>query len=346
LKPPRQTWFRAALTPLSWLYGTWMTRRNAHYDRPGAAAHASVPVVSVGNLSAGGTGKTPMVRWLAETMLRRDVRPAIVSRGYGGSAGAGPVVVSHGDGARCTAGVAGDEPWMLANAVPGAIVVVGSNRAAGARKAVELGARLVLLDDGFQHRALARDLDIVLLDRTRPFDRDRLLPVGYLREPSSSLGRADWIIITRSASPQGAERLQDAIRALNPKAGILHADHSTAGFIDAAGAATPQPSRAVAFCAIGNPDRFRTDLERLGVSIAAFHAYADHRRIDESTLGKLRRQAADEAAVLITTEKDLARIGRDDASRVGLLVLTIRTEVPQGARLIEAIERIAAGQPS
>ncbi len=346
MKPPTQAWLRAALTPLSWLYGTWMTRRNAHYDRPGAAAHVSVPVVSVGNLSAGGTGKTPMVRWLAETMLTRGLRPAIVSRGYGGSAGTGPVVVSHGDGIRCSARVAGDEPWMLANAVAGAIVVVGSNRTAGARKAVELGARLILLDDGFQHRALARDLDIVLLDRTRPFDRDRLIPGGSLREPAASLGRADWIVITRSASPRGAERLQDAIRASNPSACILHADHSTAGFIDATGAATPQPSRAVAFCAIGHPERFRVDLERLGVSIAAFHAYADHRTIDESTLARLQRQATDESAALVTTEKDLARIGRDNASRVGLLVLTIRAEVPQGERLIEAIEQIAAGRPS
>ena len=346
MRPPARPWLRAALTPLSWIYGTWMTRRNSRYDRPGAAERVSVPVVSVGNLSVGGTGKTPMVRWLAETMLARGTPTAIVSRGYGGSAGAGPVVVSHGGGTRCAAAVAGDEPWMLANAVAGAIVVVGSNRTAGARKAVELGARLVLLDDGFQHRALARDLDIVLLDRTRPFDHDRLLPAGYLREPASSLARADWIVITRSPSPLGADRLHDAIRASNPSARILHADHRTAGFIDADGGAAPRPSRAVAFCAIGNPDRFRTDLERLGVSIAAFHAYGDHRTIDRTLLGRLRRRAADEAATLVTTEKDLARIGTVAASRAGLLMLAIRTEIPDGERLIEAIERITSGRPS
>lgn len=346
MNPPAQPWLRAALTPLSWLYGSWMTRRNAHYDRPGAAARVCVPVVSIGNLSAGGTGKTPMVRWLAETMLARGAPTAIVSRGYGGSAGTGPVVVSRGDGARCAAAVVGDEPWMLANAVAGAIVVVGSNRTAGARKAVELGARLILLDDGFQHRALARDLDIVLLDRTRPFDRDRLIPAGHLREPSSSLARADWIVITHSASPRGAERLHAAIRESNPAAHVLHADHRTAGFIDAGGLATPRPSRAVAFCAIGNPDRFRADLEQLGVSIAAFSVYSDHRTIDETTLGRLQRRAADEQATLVTTEKDLARIGREGASRAGLIVLTIRTEIPDGARLIKAIERIIAGQPS
>ena len=346
MKPPAQPWLRAALRPLSWLYGTWMTRRNARYDRPGAAERVSVPVVSVGNLSMGGTGKTPMVRWLAEAMLARGKPTAIVSRGYGGSAGAGPVVVSHGDGARCAAAVAGDEPWMLANAVPDAIIVVGSKRIAGARKAIELGARLILLDDGFQHRALARDLDIVLVDRTRPFDLDHLIPAGYLREPPSSLARADWIVITRSASAQGAERLHDAIRASNASARILHADHRTAGFIDAGGVATPQPSRVVAFCAIGNPDRFRADLEQLGVSIVAFRAYGDHRTIDETTLDRLRRRATNEAATLVTTEKDLARIGSEAASRAGLLVLAIRAEIPDGERLIEAIERIGAGRPS
>ena len=346
MKPPTQAWLRTALTPLSWLYAAWMTRRNALYDRPGAAVHVSVPVVSVGNLSVGGTGKTPMVRWLAESLLARNLPTAIVSRGYGGSAGVGPLVVSRGDGPLCTAAEAGDEPWMLSDAVRGAIVVVGSNRVAGARKAAELGARLVLLDDGFQHRALARDLDIVLLDRTRPFDRDRLIPTGTLRESPSSLARADWIVLTRSKSSHGAERLEEAIRVSNPTAHVLHADHSTAGFTDAGGAAADRPSRAVAFCAIGNPELFRADLEQLGVSVGAFHAYSDHRRIDARTLLRLQRQAADEAAALVTTEKDLARIGREQASRVGLLVLSIRTVVPHGDKLIEAIERTTVGRPS
>jgi len=345
LKPPRQPWLRTALAPLGWLYGTWVAHRNAHYDRPGANEAVCVPVVSVGNLSAGGTGKTPMVRWLAETMLDRGVPTAIVSRGYGGSARAGPVVVSEGDGVRCDAAVAGDEPWMLANALDGVIVVVGSKRIAAARKAVELGARLILLDDGFQHRALARNLDIVLVDRTRPFVADRLLPAGLLREPSSSLARADWIVITRSASADGAEALHDAIRAANPVAPVLHADHRSAAFRDARGDVAERPTRAVAFCAIGNPDRFRSDLEGLGVSIAAFQAYTDHRSIDEATLARLRRRATDADAALVTTEKDLARIGHANGCRVGLIVLPIRTVVCEGERLIEAIERIATGQP-
>jgi tetraacyldisaccharide 4'-kinase len=332
-------------SPLCWLYGAWIGRRNRRYDRPGASTQVSVPVVSIGNLSAGGTGKTPMVRWLAETMLAREVRTAIVSRGYGGAAGSGPVVVSSGDGPLCPAAVAGDEPWMLAHAVPGAVVVVGSNRTEGARKAIDLGARLILLDDGFQHRALARDLDVVLLDRSRPFDSDRLLPAGQLREPPSSLARADWIVVTRSPSAAGSERLQAAIRASNPSAPILHADHRPVGFFDAIGDAVPRPLRAVAFCAIGNPSRFRADLEGLGVSLAAFEPLRDHRRIGPGRLERLRARAVDQEAVLVTTEKDIARIGPALAQRFGVTVLAIRTRLNEGARLIEAIERLPIGLP-
>ena len=303
-------------------------------------------MVSVGNLSVGGTGKTPMVRWLAETMISRAVRTAVVSRGYGGSAGPGPVVVSEGDGPRCDATVCGDEPWMLAHTVPDVLVVVGSNRTEGARKAIELGARLILLDDGFQHRALARDMDIVLLDRTRPFDRDRLLPGGRLREPASALARADWIVLTRSASPDGAERLQAAIRAANPKAPILHADHHPSGFFDALGAEVERPSRAIAFCGIGNPARFRADLEGLGIAVAGFTAAHDHRRVGPRRLERLRAEAADQEATLVTTEKDLARIGPATAQRYGVTVLSIQTRLSDEQRLIDAIARLHAGQPS
>jgi tetraacyldisaccharide 4'-kinase len=320
-----------------------MARRNAYYDRPGAASRNPLPVVSVGNLSAGGTGKTPMVRWLAEALLEGGRRPAIVSRGYGGSAGVGPRVVSTGEGPRCAAALCGDEPWMLASAVPQAIVVVGSNRVAGADQAAQLGADLILLDDGFQHRALARDLDLVLLDRTRPFDQDRLIPSGFLREPVSSLRRADWIVLTRSAGPSGAEGLERAIRAANPTATILHADHSSEGFVDARGTTMPQPQRAVAFCAIGHPLRFRADLEQLGITIAAFHAYPDHAGIDARMLERLQSEAVAESATLVTTEKDLARIGPLNASHPELRALTIRTEVAQGAQLLEAIQRLTSG---
>ena len=328
---------KRALTPLSWLYGAWVRRRNKHYDRPGAAGRVSVPVVSVGNLSAGGTGKTPMVAWLADRVIERGIRPAIVSRGYGGDAGKGPVVVSSGEGPLVDAAISGDEPWMLADSISGAIVVVGSERRAGARKAIELGAGLILLDDGFQHRALARDLDIVLLDRTRPVDRDALLPVGLLREPPSSLARADWIVLTRSASAAGADHLVAMIRASCPDARILHADHRPTGFVNHRREAVAAPRRAVAFCGIGHPDRFRRDLESQAVEVAAFHALRDHQRIDREQLRRLHQDAAAQEAALVTTLKDLARIGPEASAAFDLTALAIETRVIEGESLVEAV---------
>lgn len=337
---------RRALTPLSWIYGAWVRRRNAHFDRPGVAERVSVPVVSVGNLSAGGTGKTPMVGWLAKSLLASDVRPAIVSRGYGGGAGKGPVVVSTGEGPLVDAAISGDEPWMLADAVPGAIVVVGSNRRAGARRAVELGADLILLDDGFQHRALARDIDIVLLDRTRPFDRDALLPVGLLRETPAALARAAWIVITRGETEAGAERLSAAARTANPRARVLYSDHHVTGFVDHRREPASTPKRAVAFCGVGHPERFRADLESLGVEIAVFQPFRDHQRISGKQLQRLQRAAAEHEAALVTTAKDLARIGPDAGAAYDLTALCIETRVGGGAALIEAILGLVNDAPA
>lgn len=328
---------RPALAPLGWLYGAWMRARNAHYDRAGAAQRVEAPVVSIGNLSAGGTGKTPVVGWLARALQARGITPAIVSRGYRGAAGSGPLVVSRGAGPECEASVSGDEPWMLANTLPGTLVVVGSRRILGARKAIELGARVVLLDDGFQHRALVRDLDVVLLDATRPFQFDRLLPAGRLREPASSLGRADWILLTRAGSANGLGALRDAVRAVNQAAPILEADHRARGFLDPSGQAVEKPGRAVAFCGIGHPDRFRQDLERLDVSIESFRAFGDHERIDAGSLDELKRIASERDAALVTTEKDLARVGPASAAAAGLVALAIEPSIEGGERLVEAV---------
>ena len=346
MSPPDAPRVRPALLPLSWLYAAWIERRNSRYDRAGLAGGVDATVVSVGNLSVGGTGKTPLVRWLAERMIARAIPTAIVSRGYRGRAGAGPLVVSTGHGPSCASTVSGDEPWMLARAVPEAIVVVGSNRRAGARRAVELGARLILLDDGFQHRALARDLDVVLVDRSRPFDRDRLLPAGTLREPAASLARADWIVISRSPSPDGAKAIVAACRAAAPQAQVLHADHRATGFSDAAGRPREAPARAVAFCAIGHPERFRADVERLGVSLVAFHALRDHRVIGVKRLRRWKAEAQRREAVLLTTEKDLARIGPETAARFGVAVLAIETVVPAGDELLDLIHDLVRKRPS
>jgi tetraacyldisaccharide 4'-kinase len=291
----------------------------------------------VGNLSTGGTGKTPVVRWLAETLSGRGERVAIVTRGYGGDIGKGPFLASSGEGALAAPARIGDEPWMLAETLLGTLVVVGSNRVAGAAFAAARGASLILLDDGFQHRRLDRDFDIVLLDQTRPFWNDRLLPQGRLREPLGSLKRASAFIVTRSDQEKDRKEHQQHLRAIGATAPVYAADHQADGFFDSQGVEQAAPRRAIAFCGIGNPDRFKKDLETLGVTVCRFYPLRDHQPIPLQRLHALASEAATQEATLVTTEKDLARIGHHDDG-IPLLTLRISLRLPQREALLQQID--------
>ena len=334
------------LLPLSWLYGAAVAVRNRRYDRGHAPCErASVPVVSVGNLTVGGTGKTPLVAHLAEQLVAAGVRPAIVSRGYGGSAGHGPLVVSPGGGPRVDATIAGDEPVWLARRVPGALVVVGADRSAGARTAAALSAQIVLLDDGFQHRRLMRDLDLLLLDANDPFGGGRLLPAGRLREPVASVARADVVLVTRSAPGRPSPDLERAVRRHNASAPILLAGHRATGFVDASGRAVPQPKRALAFCGIGDPHAFRRDLERTGVEVVGLEAFRDHHPYRPDEIEALRERARAAGAGLVTTEKDLVRLEpqRGAAAPLDLCALRIEAFIEEGAALLDRVRRLVRG---
>src|SRR5262245_27319852 len=271
----------ALLSVPALLYGGAVRMRNLFYDRNGAVVRAGLPVLSVGNLTAGGTGKTTMVAYLARRLRDWGRAPAVVSRGYGGRAGRGPLVVSRGGRALVGPELAGDEPFLLAETLPGIPVVVGSDRIAGAAATKELGADVVVLDDGFQHRRLARDLDIVPLDAAGPFANYHLLPAGPLREPISGLARADVVVITRSRPGESFVVLERVVRRYNARCPILRSANHRIGFVDAAGTKCPRPARAVAFCGIGNPASFLVDLEAEGVEIAGFHPFPDHHRFSE-----------------------------------------------------------------
>ncbi len=330
------------LGPPAWLYEGVVRLRNRRYDRQGAAVRAEIPVLSVGNLTVGGTGKTPMVAWLARRLVGMGRRPAVVSRGYGGNAGKGPLVVSRGEGPVCDARLCGDEPHYLAQALGGLIVVVGSDRPAGAAEARRLGADAIVLDDGFQHRRLARDLDIVLVDARDPFGGDRLLPAGRLREPISGIGRADLIVITRSDGFGSSRDVESVIREHNATSPILRSSHRPLGFFSVAGAPVDPPRRALAFCGIAAPGEFRRDLETAGVELAAFVPFRDHHRYTNEELRKLRRTAERKDATILTTEKDAARIGDETAAQElpGLACLRIETVIFDPAPLIHALERV------
>lgn len=325
------------------LYGALLRLRNALYDRGGRAVRrASLPVLSVGNITVGGTGKTPFVGWLSRELQSRGRRPAVVSRGYRGRAGRGPLTVSDGRGPVVTADRCGDEPFMLAQTLPGVVVVVGSNRFLGVEAAARLGADVAILDDGFQHRGLARELDIVLLDAGNPFGHDRLLPAGLLREPVRGLKRADVVLITRSDPDDAIATIEKAIREHNTRAPILRAGHRALGLFDGRGEAADPPRRAVAFCGIGNPDRFRVDLESQGLELVAFRAHRDHHPFAAHEIAELHALAAEQRAALITTRKDRTRIGGELSNGLDdppLLTLEIEVQIHDPGPLCDAVSR-------
>lgn len=306
---------RAWLAPLSKVFGAAVARRNRRFDAGHGVERLDVPVVSVGNLTVGGTGKTPLVAWIARHWLATGGRPAVVSRGYGSDAGVGPRLVSAGEGPLLPVARTGDEPRELARALPGVTIVVGSDRVRGARFAIERGADLIVLDDGFQHRRLARDLDLVLLDRSAPFGDGRLLPAGSLREPPASLARADLVLVTRLAEDEALPpALVSEIASHAPGVPVLRAGHRRTGFFRPDGSALAPPRRVVAFCAIADPAAFRRELEASGATVVGWAERRDHAAFDAATLAGLRETARAEDAVLVTTDKDLARTDVDDVA--------------------------------
>jgi tetraacyldisaccharide 4'-kinase len=289
-----------------WLYGIAMGLRRRLYSCGFLAVHrAPVPVISVGNLSVGGTGKTPLVDYLLKLMLDRGYRVAVVSRGYGGR-GAGRVgVVCAGNGPLLPPEICGDEPYLLARRNPSSLVLIAPCRADGVRHAVgNLAADLILLDDGFQHLAVARDVDIVLLDASRPLGNGRLFPAGILREPPEALERAAVMVLTRS---EGAEP-----PPLSSGCPVVRCRHRLADeAVSLSGGAMLleglRAQRGVAFAGIADPERFFSALSVAGLQLLRTIPLPDHEAYDSSTLTMLA-DAARDADFLVTTEKDGVKI--------------------------------------
>jgi tetraacyldisaccharide 4'-kinase len=300
----------------------------------------------VGNLSVGGTGKTPLVAWLLEELAALGARPAVVSRGYGGNTRGPALVPASGD--PVAARRFGDEPALLAARHPRVPVVVGRDRhAAGMFAASRCGATILVADDAFQHRRLARDLDIVVVDASRGMGNGRLLPAGPLREPQTSLGRAGAVVITRvelAADPGPIRRL---IGQLAPGAICAEAELAFDGLYDVAtGAPAELPPGAgiYAFSGIANPGSFRRTLESLGLRIAGWEVFRDHHPYrPEEALRLARAAAASGAAAAVTTAKDAIRLpgwrGRGPLYRAEVKLAMIRGR----EQLWEALKSLAAG---
>lgn len=303
--------------PLGALYGVLVDARNKAYET-GRKTPQSLdrPVVSVGNLALGGTGKTPFVAELARLLSAEGWLTCILSRGYGRAGSDAPRIVSDMHRVREGATTAGDEPFLLARQLPGVSVVVGADRVAAGRLAQEqLPVHVFILDDGFQHRALKRDIDIVMLDASDPW-RGGLLPQGRLRERPEALARASLIVLSRThrASAEGLQGLKEDLARLAPKVPVL----ATRAWIPgvrpvphgrAESLAAIKGRRVLGFAGIARPEAFWQDLEQVGCSLVGRRAFRDHHPYSLDDVRSLARQAEEVGAdCMVTTEKDAVRL--------------------------------------
>lgn len=266
------------------------------------------PVISVGNLTVGGTGKTPMVALVARLLMARGKRVAVISRGYGGSLEGETRIVSDGEKVLLSAAEAGDEPVHLTTSVPGLMAVIGTDRyAAGLLAQERLNPDIFILDDGFQHLRLHRDLNILLMDCRTPLGNGLVLPAGLLREPKSALKRADLVIYTRCSGSEAPTVHGDipSCRAAHCLAGVeLLPGGERQQFTVLGG------RKGIAFAGIAAPDAFYALLRAEGVTLAATVSFGDHTEYGETEVTRLlEARSAVGADYLITTGKDAVKLG-------------------------------------
>jgi len=305
-----------ALVPLSAVYGLGVRIRNGLYRRGlRKILDVEAPVISVGNLTTGGTGKTPLVELLASRMAGNGWRVCVLTRGYRRNS-TGRLVVADNTVVLADVNEAGDEPFMLAENLRGrAAVVCDKNRVAAARWAVQtLGSQLIILDDAFQHQKIRRTVNIVVIDATNAFGNGWLLPAGRLREPLKELKRADCVVITRVNESEDPERLRAQLKEIagsipifnsNIKLAevrLLNRSRSARDVID--------PKVAVAsFCGIGNPNSFARLLRREGYDVVHSREFRDHYSYTQPDINQLVREASARGAqALITTTKDAVKL--------------------------------------
>lgn len=340
-------WLAAPLSPL---YGAVVRGRNSAFDaHPERAARVGAPVVSVGNLSTGGTGKTPLTLFLAEGLTQAGWSNVIVSRGYGGSRKLDPMaILPESDAKLC-----GDEPLLMARRLGEGRVLVARKRILGARYALasDPAPRVLLLDDGFQHRALHRDLDLLLLDGARLWGNGRTLPLGDLREPMESAARAHALVVTRSGRVGDRGQVEAWWKEYGSGGPIFWVDFKIQALREwRSGARIPLPRPELhavyAWCGLGNPGAFYADLATAGLRVAGTRAFSDH------AIPSLRRfallpaeAAACGAGLLVCTEKDAVKLRPEHAALVTTPLWIAEQGVEGGGPLLAwVLERLGAGE--
>lgn len=316
-----------------------------------------IQVISIGNVTAGGTGKTPVTEIFARTLAAEGRKVAILSRGYRRKEAPWwrrlftqvidpPLVVSDGKHVLLDSAVGGDEPYMLASNLPGVAVVVDRNRVKAGRYAIKrLGCDTLILDDGFQYQKLKHSIEVVLVDSTNPFGNGHMLPRGILREPARHLARADIIFLTKCRGD--VSEVKAEIRKYNAVAEIVECNHAPKSLKDVWSReefplSWLQGKTMCTLSGIASPKGFENSLRRLGAKVVWCERYADHHRYDASEiLYALNRTADMGADALVTTEKDAVRFPRFETSPVRCLYLRIAIEILAGAEnFADIINRI------
>ncbi len=328
---PLDALIRCGLAIVEVPYACAMQIRNRRFDHGHLPSHrVEVPVISVGNLTLGGTGKTPMVAWLAGWLRQRQIRVSIVSRGYGA-----------GQDSR------NDEAREIEARLPDVPHVQNPDRVAAARIAIdELGTQMIILDDGFQHRRLARDLDLVLIDATEPFGFDRVFPRGMLREPLSGLQRADAVVLTRCdlVAQESRQKIRQRVTQIAPQAKWIEVAFRPSHLFSASGRTKPLASISgspiAAFCGIGNPSAFRETLTTCGLNVKALREFPDHHQFGRQDIDSLTdwvRQDTEIEAV-VCTHKDLVKISIDQLADKPLYAIAIDLDIQVGeGELVSAL---------
>ena len=355
--------YGAFLKVLSYIFSGIVRLRHALYaKRILRDAPLGCLVVVVGNLTVGGTGKTPIVEKFARSLAERGRKVAVLSRGYKSKSDRPierfirwithgeppkPKVVSDGKNILLDSELAGDEPYMLARNLPGVCVVVDKNRVRAGHYAVsELGADTLVLDDGFQYLPLHGQLQLLLVDKTNPFGNLSLLPRGILREPVSHLKRASYIFLTKSDGKKDPE-LERLIRKYNPAAEMIECTHKPDCAVNFEGGDREELSifrgaKVACFCAIAAPESFESLLRQLGANIVYRKRFLDHHRFEDFELDAFFKKAkAAGADIAATTEKDAVRIRQNYKSPIPLFYLKLKIEILSGVDDFEsAVEKI------
>lgn len=307
--------------PFGYLYGAVMNARNALYDRRVFKSHAlGAKTVSIGNLTVGGTGKTPLVAFAAETLFDAGEKVCILTRGYGRENPKKRVLVTDGENIFADVRAAGDEPLELAGRLSGkAAVVADADRiSAGLWAREKFAVTAFVLDDAFQHRKVKRDLDIVCIDATNPFGNGRVLPSGILREPRENLRRADAIVITRANLTANIENLKfEILKSTDAPIFISHNEFSNFREINTSNKkektqySALSTQHSLAFCALGNPMNFFEQLRRENFELTATETFPDHHFYTPKDIAKLEKKMHETGAeILITTIKDATKLSR------------------------------------